>query len=159
MHHLVEADEPRRHALGVELHLELPEIAAQPLHGGDAGHGQQPVVHLELREIPQGHEIRGARVSLERELEDLVQTAGEAGNQRRIGAGWQLPGHLPDPLGDELPRAVVVGARLELDRDLRDAELRVRSHAPHVRQPRERDLERDRDRRLELLGAHRRRSA
>ena len=63
---------------------------------------------------------------------------------------------LRDALGDELSRAVVVGARLELDRDLRDAELRVRSHAAHVRQSGERDFERNRDGGLELLGAHRR---
>ena len=155
VHHIVQADSPRRHALGVELDLELPQIAAEPFHGRDARHGQQPVVHLEFGEIPKGHEIRRARVGLEREFEDLVQTTSEAGDQRRIGPGWQLPGHLPDPLGDELSRAVVVGARLEFDGDLRHPELRVRSHAPHVRQPGQRNLERNRDGRLELLGTHR----
>ena len=154
VHHLVEADAPRRHALGIELHLELAEIAAEPLDGRDARHGQEPVVHLELGEIPQRHQVRRAGVGFEREFEDLVETAGQAGDQRRVGAGRKLAGDLRDPLGDELPRAVVVGARLELDRDLRDAELRVRSHPPHVRQPGERDLERNGDRRLELLGAH-----
>ena len=40
VHHIVEADAPRRHALGIELHLELSQIAAEPLDSGDAGHGR-----------------------------------------------------------------------------------------------------------------------
>ena len=59
--------------------------------------------------------------------------------------GGSCAGDLRDALGDELARAVVVGVGLELDRDLRDAELRVRADAAHVRQPGERDLERDGD--------------
>ena len=156
MHHFVEADAPRGHPLGIELHLELAEIAAESFHRGHAGHGEQPVVHVELGEIAQRHEIGGAWVGFERELEDLVQTAGQAGDQRRIGAGRKLTGDLRHSLGDELPRAVVVGVGLELDRDLRHAELRVRTHAAHVRQPCEGDLERNRDRRFEFLGTHRR---
>ena len=69
-----------------------------------------------------------------------------AGSCRRLG----------DALGDELPRAVVVGVGLELDRDLGHAELGVRAHAAHVGQPGERDLERNGDGGLQLLGAHRR---
>ena len=76
-------------------------------------------------------------------------------------SGGSVPGgscsrRLRHALGDELARAVVVGVRLELDRHLRDAELRARPHAPNVRQPGKRDLERNRDGRLEFLGAHRR---
>ena len=70
--------------------------------------------------------------------------------------GGKLPADLRHALGDELPGAVVVGVGLELDRDLGDAELGVRADAPHVRQTRERHLERNGDGRLELLGAHRR---
>ena len=156
VHHLVQADASRRHAFGIELHLKLPEIAAQPFHGRDTGHGQQSVVDLELREVPQRHEIRRAWIGFERELEDLVEPAGEAGNQRRIGAGGKLPGDLRDPLGDELPRAVVVGVRVELDRDLCDTQLGIRSHPANVGQPCERHFERNRDRRFQFLGAHRR---
>ena len=122
--HLVEADAPRRHALRIELHLELAQIAAEPLHRRDAGHGEQPVVDLELGEIAQRHQIRGAGIGFERELEDLVQPAGEARDERRVGARRKLARSLRDALGDELSRAVVVGVGLELDRDLRDAELR-----------------------------------
>ena len=157
--HLVEADAPRRHPLGIELHLELPQVAAKPLDRRHAGHGEQPVVDLELGQIAQRHQVGGAWLGLERELEDLVQATGQAGDERRIGARRQLADDLRDALGDELSRAVVVGVRLELDRDLRDAELRVRAHAAHVGQARQRDLERNGDGGLELLGAHRRRSA
>ncbi len=154
VHHIVQADAPRGHALGIDLHLELPQVAAKPFHGGHAGNGQESVVHVELGEIPQRHEIGRARVGLECELEDLVQAAGQARNQRRIGAGGKLTRDLSDSLGHELPGAIVVSVRLELDRDLRHTELRVRTHTPHVRQPCERDLEGNRDSRLEFLRAH-----
>ena len=107
--HVVEADAARRHAFGIELHLKLAEIAAEPFDGRDTGHGQQSIVDLELREVAQRHEVRRAGLGFERELEDLVQPSGQARNQRRVGAGRQLPGHLGDALGDELARAVVVG--------------------------------------------------
>ena len=93
---------------------------------------------------------------LERELENLVQPAGQARHHRRVGALRQLPGGLTDALRDELPGAVVVGVRLEFDRHLHDAELRVRPDASHVRQTGQRDFERNRDARLELFRAHRR---
>ena len=70
--------------------------------------------------------------------------------------GWKLPGHLRHTLGDELARAVVVRARIELDRDLGDPELRIGADAADVRQARKRDFKRNRDGRLELLGSHRR---
>ena len=38
MQNVVEADQPCRHPLGIELNLELPQIAAEPLNGGDAWH-------------------------------------------------------------------------------------------------------------------------
>ena len=91
VHHVVEADAPRGHALGIELHLKLPQVAAETLHGRHAGHGQQPVVDLELGEIAQRHQVRRAWLGFERELEDLVQPAGQAGDQRRIGPGGSCP--------------------------------------------------------------------
>jgi hypothetical protein len=39
----VERHPARRHAVGIELHLELAEVSAQSLHRGDARHRQQPV--------------------------------------------------------------------------------------------------------------------
>ena len=100
---------PRGHPLGIELHLELAQVAAEPLDGGDARHREQAVLHLELGEIAQRHQVRGAGLGLERELEDLVQPAGQARDERRIGARRQLPGDLRHALGDELAGAVVVG--------------------------------------------------
>ena len=67
----------------IELHLELAQIAAEPLDRGDAGHGEQAVLHLELGEVAQRHQVGGAGLGLERELEDLVQPSGEAREQRR----------------------------------------------------------------------------
>ena len=126
--HLVERHAARRHAVGIELHLELAQVAAEPLDRGDAGHGEQPVADLELREVAQRHQVGGARLGLERELEDLVEPAGQAREQRRrrcrAAAARAACG---DALGDELARAVVVGVGLELDRDLRDAELAASS--------------------------------
>ena len=83
VHDLVERDAARRHALRIELDLELAQVAAEPLDRGDAGHGEQPVLDLELREVAQRHQVGGAGLGLERELEDLVEPAGEAGEQRR----------------------------------------------------------------------------
>ena len=91
MHHLVEADPPRGHAFRVELDLELAQVAAEPLDGGDARHGEQPVVDVELGQVAQRHQVGRARVRLERELEDLVQPAGQARDERRVGARRQLP--------------------------------------------------------------------
>ena len=156
VHHLVQRDPAGRHAVGIELHLELAQIAAEPFDGGDARHGQQTVLDFELGEVAQRHEVGGAWFGFERELEDLVQPAGQARHHRRVGALRQLPRGLTDSLGDELAGAVVVGVRLELDRHLHDAELRVRPDASDVRQTGQRDFERNRDARLELLGAHRR---
>ena len=141
MHHVVEADDPGGHPLRIELHLELPEISAETLDRRHAGHGQETVVHLELGDVPQRHQIGGAGIGFQRELEDLVQPAGEAGDERRIRPLGKLTRDLRDAFRHELTRAVVVGVRLEFDGDLRDAELRVRPHAPHVGQTCERDLE------------------
>ena len=116
--HLVERHAARRHALRIELHLELAQVSAEAFDRRHAGHGEQPVAHVELREIAQRHQVRRARLRLERELEDLVESTGHAGQQRRLGARRELRGHLRDPLGDELARAVVVGVGLELDRHL-----------------------------------------
>ncbi len=104
---------------GIDLHLELAQVAAEPLDRRHAGHRQQAVLHLELGEVAQRHQVDGAGLGLERELEDLVQPAGEAREQRRVGARRQLRRHLADALGDQLARAVVVGVGLELDGDLR----------------------------------------
>ena len=51
--HFVERDASSRKALGVQLHLELTQIAAEPLDGRDTRDGEQTVVDLELREIAQ----------------------------------------------------------------------------------------------------------
>jgi hypothetical protein len=86
MHHIVEADQPRRHPFGIELDLELAQIAAESFHGGDTGNGEQSVVDLELGEVSERHEVRRTRVGLEREFEDFVQSPCEARNQRWISA-------------------------------------------------------------------------
>ena len=86
MHHLVQADAPRRHALGIELHLELPQVSAETLDGRHSRHGKQAVVDFELGKIAQGHEIGCTWLRFERELEDLVQAACEARDEWRVGA-------------------------------------------------------------------------
>ena len=59
---VVHADGTRGHAVGVEQHLELSEVAAETLHRRDAGDRQEPVVDFELHEIAQGHQVGGAGV-------------------------------------------------------------------------------------------------
>lgn len=103
MDDLVQADASGRHALGIQLDLKLPEVPPEPLHGRDAGDRQQPVLDVELGEIAQAHQIGGAGVRFERELEDLVETSGEARDERRLGARRQLAGGLAHAFGDELP--------------------------------------------------------
>ena len=50
--------------VGIELNLELPEIAAQPLDGRHARHGEQPVLDLELGQVAQRHQVDGAGLAL-----------------------------------------------------------------------------------------------
>ena len=76
-------------------------------------------------------------------------------NGGSVPAG-SCPVDLRHTLRDELTRSVVVRARIELDRDLGDPELRIGADASDVRQARKRDFQRNRDGRLELLGSHRR---
>jgi hypothetical protein len=154
--HLVERHVAHRHAVGVDQHLKLAQVAAEPLDRRDARHRQEPVSYLELGEVAQGHEIDRAGLRLERDLDHLVQPSGDARQERRAAARRQLRRNLRHALGHELARAVVVGVGLELDRHLRDAELVRRAHAARLRKTCERALERDRDRGLQLLGAHRR---
>jgi len=132
MHHVVETDEPRRHSFGIELHLKLPEVAAEAFHSGDPWNRQQSIVDLELGQIAQRHQICGAGISLERELENFVQPAGEARDEWWTRSCRKLARDLGDALGDELTRPVIVRVRIEFDRDLRHTELRIRSHTPHV---------------------------
>ncbi len=121
MEHLVECHVSSRHACGIDLNLKLTQVSAQPLHRGDAGHGEEAVLDLELREIAERHEIHGAGLRLQRELQDLVQATGEARQQWRVGPGGQLRADLANALGDELPRPVVVRLGLELHGHLADA--------------------------------------
>ena len=152
---VVQADASSRHPFRIELHLELTEVSAQPLDGRHARHGEQAVLDVELRQIPQRHQIGAAGVRFQRELEDLVQPPGQTRDERWLGSRRELPCRLRDSLGHELPRPVVVGIRLELDRDLRHTQLRIRANAAHVGETGELDLERNGDGRLELLRPHR----
>ena len=45
----------------IDLHLELAQISAEALDRRHSRHGQQAILHLELGEIAQGHQVRGAR--------------------------------------------------------------------------------------------------
>ncbi len=156
VHHFVETDPARGHALRIELHLELAQVSAEPFDGRDARDGEQPILHVEFGEIAQRHQIRGARIRFERELEDLVESSGDAGQERRFRTRRQLRPDLIDPLGDELARAVIVGVGLEFDRHLTDAELRHRPDSTDIRQSGKRRFERNGDAGFQLLGAHRR---
>src|SRR4029079_14817925 len=141
--------------LGIDLDLKLSEIPAETLDGRDAWHGEQPILHVELREVAQRHQIRGAGLRLERELEYLVQSPGDAGQKRRFCARRELHADLIHSLRDELTRAVVVDIRFEFHGDLADHELRPRANAPDGRQALQCRFERNRNAGLELLGAHR----
>ena len=90
---LVQGDTPRGHPVGVELDLELTEVSTERLHGRDARHGQEPIPDLELGEIAQRHEVERPLFRLEGELEDLVQPAGQAGEERRL----RCPGEAAAP--------------------------------------------------------------
>ena len=153
-HHLAQGHAEGRHAVGIELHLELAQVSAEHLDGRHAGHAEEAVPHLVVREIAQLHEAGRPRLRLEDDLHHLVEPAGEAGDQRSVGPRREVPRHLVDPLGDELAREVVVGVRLELDADQRHAGLGARADAAHLGQARQRDLQRDRHAGLQLLGAH-----
>jgi hypothetical protein len=154
VHDLVEGDPARRHAIRIQLDLELAQVTAEPLDGRHTRHGEQAVLDLVLGQVAQRHEVRDAGPGLDGDLEDLVEPAGHAREQRWLGARGELD--LRHALGDVLPRTRGIGVRLELDRDLYDPQRRRRAHAAHLRQARQRGLERNRDPHLELVGIHRR---
>ena len=58
----IEGDAAGRHALGIELHLELPQITAKPFDGGNARNRQEPVAHFKFSQVSQGHQIGCAGV-------------------------------------------------------------------------------------------------
>lgn len=64
MHHFGQRNFSRGHALGVELHLKLPQVAAQAFDRGHTGHRKQPIPHIELRKIAKRHQVGRARLGL-----------------------------------------------------------------------------------------------
>ena len=107
MDDFVETHATRGHAFRIDLHLELPEIPTEALDGRDTRHREQPILHLELRQIAQPHQIRCAWLCLERELENLVQSSGDARQERRFSSRWELSANLIDSLRHELTRAAL----------------------------------------------------
>jgi hypothetical protein len=156
LHDFRQRHAPRRHAVRIELYLELAQVSAQAFDRGYTGNREQPDAHIKFREVPERHQVRRTWFGFEGELEDFIQASRNTRDQGSIGSRRQLVSRLAHTLGNELPRAIVVGLGLEFDRHLRDAQLRVGTNPLRVRQPRERCLHRNRDTRLQLFRSHRR---
>ncbi len=147
---LLEAHRHEAHALGDEVDLQLPFLAAEQLDAGDAGNRLQSRDDDAHRRVAQLHRIDGR--ALEDELLDLLQAAGGAGEQRGRRSVGELRCHAGDLLGHHQPAAERVGMALEGDDDLHHAGLHGGDDAPDVRKPLQRLLERLRDGELELGG-------
>ena len=107
--HVAEAHATGRHAIRINLHLELAKVAAQTFDRRDTRHSEQPVLHVELREIPQRHQVGTSGLRFQREFEDFVQATRQARDKRRVGTGRQFRRCLRHTFRYKLPRAVVIG--------------------------------------------------
>ena len=101
--------------VGVNLHLELPNLAAEEGDLGHPGDGEEAGSEGPLHPVAQLH--RRERVGREADREQPAGGAGERPQTGRPDAVGKLPRHLGQPLGDELPGAVDVRPVAEDDRD------------------------------------------
>src|SRR4029079_2661587 len=113
----------RGHPRRVDLNLELAQVAPEPFDRGDTWYGEQSVFDLELGEVAERHQVDGAGLGFERELQNLVEAAGQTRHQRGCGAGRERCRDLTDAFGDQLTGAIVVGVGLEFDGHLAHTQL------------------------------------
>ena len=135
--------------IGLGLNDELLFVAAALVDFSDARHGAQQRlddVFLDFAQLDQLLQF-GRRFVLcvgavvDAVVEDFPKARAD---RREFGqrARRQSFQHTLQALGHELARAVDVGAVLELDRHLREAELRQRTHLLHARQAGELNFDR-----------------
>ncbi len=121
--------------LGLRLDHVLLLVAAARVDLGDARHRAEQRLDGVFLDLGQLHEllqlarrlVGRIRLVLNVVVEDLAQTRADRRELRR-GTGRQLFDRILESLGNELPGAIDVGAVHELQRDLRQTELRQRSH-------------------------------
>ena len=101
--------------VGIDLHLILPDPAAEDGHRRDPFHAEQAGAQLPLDAVPQldRRELVGCKPG--------GQQSARGGSQRcdswRFHADRQLAGQFGEPLGHHLPRPVHVGAAAENEGD------------------------------------------
>src|SRR5437867_4610262 len=105
MHDFVERNVAGRHALWIELNLELAQIATENFHCCDTRNSEQTITDIELCKVTETHQVGGTGVGLKGELEYFIQSPSQAGDQWRFGARGQLGSNLSYPLCHELTRA------------------------------------------------------
>src|ERR1043165_7058047 len=155
VNYFVEGDSARRHAVGIQLNLELAKISSQSLDRRYTGDGQKPVTDIELAQIAQRHEINRAGFRLQGELKDFVEPSRQAGNERGVGSRGQLRSRLAHTFRHELARAVVVCVGFKLNGDLCNSQLRVRTDSSDFRQTSKRGFHWDSNASFKFLSAHR----
>ena len=144
--HLMERDAARLELLRVDLHLELLDEAAEGDDVGHAGHLLQVPLHHPVLDLAELH--RGVPGPLERVPEYLAGRRRERAEARLHAVGHV---HAGEPLAHLLAREVEVGAVVERQRHVGEAEDRHGPHAPETREPVQLLLDRQRDLALDLL--------
>ena len=149
--------------VGLGLNDELLFVAAALVDFGDARHGAEQRlddVFLDFAQLDQLLQFRRRFVRrIGAVLDVVVKNFAEAGADRReFGQSTRRQSfqHALQPLGDKLARAIDVRAVLELQRHLREAELRQRTHFLHARQTGQFAFDRLRDEFFRFLGGERR---
>ena len=118
--------------VGMDLNLELLDLAAEDGHLRHAGHGQQARTHR-----PLGHRAQVHQRLLGRRQTDGHHDAGRGGQRRdswSAHAAGQLSRHRGQAFRHDLPSQVHVAARRERDRDDRQPLHRTRSQRLDARQ-------------------------
>ena len=113
----------RRESLGFDDDLELLHQPAERVHVGDARHRAQQRAHDVILHRAQFGRVVFRVLADERVLENFAEARGDRAELDIDARGQTFP-RAWQPLGDKLPREVVVHAVLEDDGDRAKADLR-----------------------------------
>ena len=149
--HVARRDLVRREPYRIEVDLVLLHEPADAGHFRHARHAREPAPQVPVLEAAQVGERVPPGVVDERVLEDPAD-AGRVGSDRRVDALGQLAADALQVLDDAAARPVDVGAVLEDDVDVRDAEIGEAADRLHVRRRDERRDDRIGDLVLDQIG-------
>src|SRR5204863_2496787 len=128
--------------------LDEPTVSIDLRHTSHSTQLRFDDVFLELPELHQLRFTRGRRIGcVHGVVERVIENFAEAGRNRyelRRQSGWQRISCASQTLGHKLTRTINIGLVGELQRDLRQAEPRKRSHLGYTSETAERHFQRHR---------------